>query len=151
MHFFLLSDSKVFFFDAADKLRRVWLNALMLKSGRPWLPYAFADGGGTKGASQQGALWICSAAALCFHLWNLDQSSAEKRGLTQLIMSPFQEVVTSPLPAPLGAEQKFCVSVLAGPSLMRIRRRTRDVRGRKAINVGSTHRSPAFLHPRRYN
>jgi hypothetical protein len=30
-----------------------------------WLPDAFADGGGTKGASYQGALWICSATVLC--------------------------------------------------------------------------------------
>ena len=30
-----------------------------------WLSGAFADGGGTKGASQQGALWICSATVLC--------------------------------------------------------------------------------------
>ncbi len=38
-----------------------------------WLPDAFADGGGTKGASLQGALCICIAAVLFafFRFWDL--------------------------------------------------------------------------------
>ncbi len=49
-----------------------------------------------------------------FRFWNLEQSSTEKAGIPPTYHEPFQEVVTSPLPAPLGAEQNFCVSVLAG-------------------------------------
>ena len=89
-------------------------------------------------------------ALVTFYFWNLEQPSTEKAGIPPTYHEPFQEVVTSPLPAPLGAEQNFCVSVLEVSSLMRIRRRTRDIiRGRKATNVGSTRRSPTFLHPRR--
>jgi hypothetical protein len=39
-------------------------------------------------------------------LWNLEQSSAEKAGIRPTFQAPFQEVVTSPLPTPLGMEQK---------------------------------------------
>jgi hypothetical protein len=46
------------------------------------------------------------------HFWNLEQPSTEKAGIHPTYHEPFQEVVTSPLPAPLGAEQNFCISVL---------------------------------------
>ena len=42
-----------------------------------------------------------------FYFWNLEQSSAEKAGVRPTYQAPFQEVVTSPLPTPLGAEQNF--------------------------------------------
>ncbi len=42
-----------------------------------------------------------------FHFWNLEQFSTEKAGIQPTYHEPFQEVVTSPLPAPLDAEQNF--------------------------------------------
>ncbi len=41
------------------------------------------------------------------HFWNLEQPSAEKAGINPTYQAPFQEVVTSPLPSPLGVEQNF--------------------------------------------
>ena len=42
-----------------------------------------------------------------YHFWNLEQSSTEKAGIQPTYHEPFQEVVTSPLPTPLGAEQTW--------------------------------------------
>jgi hypothetical protein len=44
---------------------------------------------------------------IAFHFWNLELSSAEKAGIQPTYQAPFQEVVTSPLPTPLGAELFF--------------------------------------------
>jgi hypothetical protein len=61
--------SSTAFVDAA-KQNVVWLSlnlpeAYFTCESVLWLSDAFADGGGTKGASLQGALWVCSAAVLC--------------------------------------------------------------------------------------
>ena len=49
---------------------------------------------------------VCTHKSL-FHFRNLEQSSTEKAGIQPAYHEPFQEVVTSPLPAHLGAEQNF--------------------------------------------
>jgi hypothetical protein len=48
-----------------------------------------------------------------FHFWNLEQSSTEKAGIHPTYHEPFQEVVTSPLPTPLRAEQTWFYSTAA--------------------------------------
>jgi hypothetical protein len=48
-----------------------------------------------------------------FHFWNLELSSTEKVGIQPTYHEPFQEVVTFPLPAPLGAEQTWFYSTAA--------------------------------------
>jgi hypothetical protein len=51
---------------------------------------------------------------LSLHFWNLEQSSTEKAGIPPTYHEPLQEVVTSPLPAPLGAEQNRTCGACAG-------------------------------------
>jgi hypothetical protein len=60
----------------------------------------------------QGALRMFARIEL-FHFWILEQSSTEKAGIPPTYHEPFQEVVTSPLPTPLGAEQTWFYSTAA--------------------------------------
>ncbi len=55
-----------------------------------------------------------------FSLWNLEQYQHRKAGIETTYQTPFQKVMTSPLPTPVGGEQNFMFLSLRVSSRIRI-------------------------------